>query len=98
MNSKNELDKLNVWDCDNEHMWLSYPGPHPETWHMEQLHASKSATNMKLDKKSAWLVAGPDASVCPICAMRMRINERIQVKAQERPLINRHRKSRQIMA
>ena len=98
MNDAKDLKKLNVWDCDNEHLWLSYPGPHKDTWHMEQLHESTTATNMKLDAKTAWLVAGPDASICPICAMRMRMNQRIKVNSKEQPLLNRKGKSRKISA
>ncbi len=75
MNDK-ELKKLDYWDCDNEHQWLSYPGPHKDTWHLEQLHPAETGTFMKRDPKSAWLVAGADPSICPICAMRMRMLDR----------------------
>ena len=60
-----------IWDCDNDHLWLSTPGPEKETWHLEQLHESTTGTYMQLDPKPAWLVAGRDPSVCPLCAMRM---------------------------
>ncbi len=80
MNDK-KLKKLDYWDCDNDHAWLSYPGPHKDTWHLEQLHPAETGTFMKRDPKSAWLVAGVDPSICPLCAMRMRMKER-QLKAR----------------
>lgn len=97
MNNK-ELEQLDIWDCDNEHQWLSYPGPLKDTWHLEQLHESETATFMKRDKKSAWLVAGVDPSVCPLCAMRMRIKERLLDHNSQKQLAEANRLSKKISA
>ena len=75
--------EFDIWDCDNEHQWLSYPGPYKDTWHLEQLHESESGTFMERDPKSAWLVAGVDPSICPLCAMRMQMRTpRVRHNAQ----------------
>jgi len=74
-NRKPPEPALRIWDCDNNHRWLSIPGPEKDTWHLEQLHESTTGTYMKLDPRTKWLVAGPDPSICPMCAMRMRAKQ-----------------------
>ena len=75
MSQKKSDAPRRFWDCDNNHLWKSYPGPYKDTWHLEQLHKPTTGTNMVLDSKSAWLVSGPDPSVCPLCALRMRLKQ-----------------------
>ncbi|MEM8857045.1 MAG: hypothetical protein AAGD96_01905 [Chloroflexota bacterium] len=73
MSSRQKLNQLKeeIWICENDHCWLSKPGPEKDTWHLEQLHPPTTGTNMQWDPPSKWLVAGPDPSICPMCAMRM---------------------------
>jgi len=70
-----------LWSCRRCNVgWLSEPAPAPQAWYLYAL--AKPADGSVVDERGpAWLVSGPDPSICPTCGLRM-VQETRSVQAQ----------------
>lgn len=60
-----------LWYCDNCNLWwVSEPTGHPYTWLLIRLSEPISDPLWK-NRCPAWVVAGPQPSVCPECLAKM---------------------------
>jgi hypothetical protein len=70
-----------LWSCHRCGAgWISEPAPAAQTWYLYELMqpADRPVVN---ESGPAWLVSGPDPSICPTCGLRM-VQESRSVQAQ----------------
>jgi hypothetical protein len=70
-----------LWSCRTCGVgWLSEPAPAAQTWYLYAL-ANLADEPVVNDSGPAWVVSGPDPSICPTCGLDM-VQESRSVQAQ----------------